>query len=60
MKKIYLKPTMGVHVIEPASLICLSIGEGKADKNKPVLGNERFIIEDLENEAAATDDEDLW
>ena len=51
---------MGVHVIEPASLICLSIGEGKADKNKPVLGNERFIIEDLENEAAATDDEDLW
>ncbi|GEM_PF-6111937 len=60
MKKTYLQPQMGIYAIEAESLICLSMSSNPADKNKPALGNERFIIEDMENEAAAAGEEDLW
>jgi len=55
-----LQPQMGIYAIEAESLICLSMSSNPADKNKPALGNERFIIEDMENEAAAAGEEDLW
>lgn len=40
--------------------ICLNMSDKPAQKDKPVLGNERFIMEDMENEAAAAGEEDLW
>lgn len=39
--------------------ICLNMSDTPANKNKQVLSNERFIIEDIENEAAAGE-ENLW
>ena len=59
MKKIYLKPTMEMHSMD-VETICLNMSDKPAQKDKPVLGNERFIMEDMENEAAAAGEEDLW
>lgn len=59
MKKIYLKPTMEMHSMD-VETICLNMSDKPADKTKQVLGNERFIMEDMENEAAAAGEEDLW
>lgn len=59
MKKIYLKPMMEMHSMD-VETICLNMSDKPADKTKQVLGNERFIIEDMENEAAAAGEEDLW
>lgn len=58
MKKIYLKPMMEMHSMD-VETICLNMSDKPADKTKQVLGNERFIIEDIENEAAAGE-ENLW
>ena len=59
MKKIYLKPMMEMHSMD-VETICLNMSDKPAQKDKPVLGNERFIMEDMENEAAAAGEEDLW
>jgi len=59
MKKIYLKPMMEMHSMD-VETICLNMSDKPADKTKQVLGNERFIMEDMENEAAAAGEEDLW
>lgn len=59
MKKIYLKPTMEIHSMD-VETICLNMSDKPAQKDKLVLGNERFIMEDMENEAAAAGEEDLW
>lgn len=58
MKKIYLKPMMEMHSMD-VETICLNMSDTPANKNKQVLSNERFIIEDIENEAAAGE-ENLW
>ncbi len=47
----------GVAVVET---LCLSITEKTVNRNKDGLSNERFIMEDMENEAAAAGEEDLW
>ena len=50
---------MTFHSVAVVETLCLSMTDSPANSNKPVLGNERFIMEDMENEAAAAE-EDLW
>ena len=58
MKKKYLIPAMIQHDVR-AEAFCIVVSNGPADSSK-VLSNERFIMEDMENEAAAAGEEDLW
>jgi len=60
MKKTYLRPEMKFHCVAVVETLCLSITNKAASPNSSVLSNERFIIEDMENEAAAAGEEDLW
>lgn len=36
-KKYYVKPELQANEVEAETLICLSIGDGKAEGDKPVL-----------------------